>query len=111
VKTLFGTAYAPAGRIARILLIGTGVLSVNGVLVATLKGMRRPQDAGMAQLIGCVVTVGLLVVLVPSRGIEGAAITSVLAYGSVTIMLVLLWRRALARAERAERLVQMNTSP
>ncbi len=102
VRVLFGRAYAPAGHIARVLLIGTGFLSVNSVLMATLKGMQRPQDAGLAQVLGCGVTIGLLLVLLPRYGIEGAAITSAVAYVSVTVLLGLLWRRAIRRAGRAE---------
>ncbi len=102
VRVLFGRAYEPAGRVARTLLIGTGFLSVNSVLMATLKGMHRPQDAGLAQVFGCAVTIGLLFVLLPRYGIEGAAITSAVAYASVTVVLGMLWRRAIRRAERTE---------
>jgi O-antigen/teichoic acid export membrane protein len=102
IRTLFGAPYEPAGHIARILLIGTGFLSINSVMMAALKGMGRPQDAGIAQLIGCAITIALLIVLVPSRGIEGAAITSAVAYGSVTVVLMLLLRRAETVAAAAE---------
>ncbi len=102
IRVLFGAPYQQAGHVARILLIGTAFLSVNSVMMATLKGMGRPQDAGIAELVGCGVTVVLLIVLVPSRGIDGAAITSACAYGSVSIVLGVLLRRAQVGAAVSE---------
>lgn len=76
----FGSAFAEVANVARILLIASVVLSTNRVLTAIVNGIGRPLDAGIAETLALTVTVGGLAALLPTLGLTGAALASLLAY-------------------------------
>jgi O-antigen/teichoic acid export membrane protein len=90
VKLFFGSAYSPATDISRVLLIGAIVLGTTRALEAVLRGLGRPFEAGLAEIISLAVTVAGLATLLPAMGLMGAAIASLIAY--TTSMLVMLER-------------------
>lgn len=47
-----------------------------------LKGVNRPLDAGIAEVVGLAVTAVGLAALLPTLGLTGAAITSAVAYSA-----------------------------
>src|SRR5439155_14936346 len=68
-------------------------LGTSRTLEAVLRGVGRPFQAGLAEIIALVVTLGGLAALIPWIGVTGAAVTSLLAYGvSATAMLALTAR-------------------
>ena len=90
VRFFFGGAYQSAAGIARILLVAAIALSTTRALEAVLRGLGRPFEAGLAEIISLAVTVAALATLLPAMGLTGAAVSSLLAY--TTSMLVMLFR-------------------
>ena len=84
IHFFFKDAYLDAVNVARVLMVAAVVLSVNRVLGACLRALGRPLDAGIPELLALAVTVGGLAVLLPTLGIMGAGIVSVLAYAVST---------------------------
>lgn len=80
LELFFGTAFVRVGTVCRILLLGNIFLAFTQLLVALLRGLGRPLDAGAAGAVGLVVTVVLLAALLPTLGLMGAAVASLVAY-------------------------------
>jgi O-antigen/teichoic acid export membrane protein len=76
----FGAAFAGIATVCRVLLLAGVFLAFTQLLVALLRGLGRPLDAGAAGVIGLAVTVVLLAVLLPTLGLMGAAIASLVSY-------------------------------
>jgi len=74
-------SFETVANVARVLLVAAVFLSVNRTLEASLQGAARPLDAGIAEFIALAATVVGLVTLLPTLGLLGAALTSLLAYG------------------------------
>lgn len=92
VTLLYGEEFGAAVLPLRILLAGAVVYSAANVLVAGLYGANRPFWAASTEIAGALVTVVGLVIVLPSRGIVGAAAVSVLSYATVLVGAVLLYR-------------------
>lgn len=67
---------------AEILVGGTMLLAFGEILKASFQGAGRPIILAKAEIISLVVTIVGLILLLPWLGIVGAAIVSVLAYGT-----------------------------
>jgi O-antigen/teichoic acid export membrane protein len=80
IALLFGGAFRGATNVCRILLVAAVVLSTTRAVGAILKAINRPLDAGIAETLALVVTVASLAVLLPTIGIMGAGVASLLAY-------------------------------
>jgi O-antigen/teichoic acid export membrane protein len=80
IDLLFGDAFGRVATVCRVLLVGNVFLASTQILVALLRGLGRPLDAGTAGGVGLVVTVVLLAALLPTLGLMGAAIASLVAY-------------------------------
>lgn len=87
VALLFGSAFAPAAGAAAVLLIASAILNMNFVLAEGLRGIGRPKVPLIAEVVGLVITVLALAALLHPLGIIGAAVASVLGYGTVFITL------------------------
>lgn len=95
IHLFFGDAFAGATTAARVLLVAAVFFSVNRVVGNILKAVNRPLDAGLAEIIAMAVTVAGLAVLLPTFGITGAAIASLLAYVVATSWMAYRAGRAL----------------
>jgi O-antigen/teichoic acid export membrane protein len=95
VRLFFGSRYAGASSVAQILIVAGVALGCARTLEAILRGLRRPFQAGLSEIIALAVTGLGLAVLLPSLGITGAAITSLLAYGTSMTLMALLTAKAL----------------
>ena len=80
VPLLFGDQFLPSATPVRILVIGAIALAVSSVFADTLRGLGRPLVPAKADLIGGIATLILLLALVPSFGVVGAAIASTASY-------------------------------
>jgi antigen flippase len=80
LRIAFGSDFVAATDLSRILLVASISLGTGRVLGATLKGVNRPLDAGASEGAGLAVTAVGLAVLLPTVGLTGAAITSLIAY-------------------------------
>jgi O-antigen/teichoic acid export membrane protein len=100
LRLLFGPQYAPALTMARILLVASLFQGVNQISGAALRSLNKPGRTSLAESVGVLVTVVLLVVLLPRLGALGAAIASLVAYMVVCAVqmfsLVIDGRRSLA---------------
>jgi O-antigen/teichoic acid export membrane protein len=84
---LFGEQFLASIPVALVLVAAAAIAAVNGVLEEGLRGLGHPGTAFMAELVGLVATVGGLMLLLPRFGIMGAALASVLGYGTVAVCL------------------------
>ena len=89
---VFGAEYAAGVAASWFLLAAAVPLSVGRLLAGDLKGRGRPGLVSAAALIGMVIlVVGDLAVL-ETWGITGAAVVSLIAYGSTAVALALAYR-------------------
>lgn len=95
VELLFGADFLGSVDVARVLLVAAMVFALNRVLEAFLQAAGRPLDSSLGEGIGLAVTAAGLAVLLPTLGILGAGITSLLAYSTSALFLVRRAARAL----------------
>ncbi len=76
----FGHAFASVANICRVMLAASFFLAFGQLLTSVLRGLGRPLDSGIAGTVGLTVTVVLLTALLPTLGLMGAAIASLVAY-------------------------------
>ena len=88
VAALFGSKFAPAGRAAMVLVVAAGILGFNSILEEGLKGLGAPTTVMWAEFGGLPVTAVSLVLLLKPLGIMGAALSSLLGYGAVSVLLL-----------------------
>lgn len=98
MPALFGQAYSGAARLVWTLAAGGVFLAASQVAGDLLRGRGQPLMVALAQGVGAVITVGLLLSLLPVLGIQGAAIASSVAYFATFLVLVLALRRGAPRA-------------
>ncbi len=82
ISFFFKDAYLGATGVTRVLLVAAVALSMNRAMSACVKALDRPLDSGIAEMLGLAVTTVSLAVLLPVLGIMGAAVASLLAYGT-----------------------------
>jgi len=87
VPRLFGPGYDSVPRLLLILAPGAIVMVVNQVLGEVLRGLGRPGAVALCQWLGVISTIGGLVLLVPTLGVTGAALTSTVTYLIVYVLL------------------------
>ncbi len=100
IRLLFGESFEGAANVSRVLLVAAVVLTTNRTLGAILNAVGRPLDAGVAELVALAVTVAGLAALLPTLGLMGAAIASLLAYVVSMAWLTVKASRALDLAVR-----------
>ena len=86
LKTLFGEKFVPATAAFRWLLIAAAVWSLGSIVISGLRGFGYPGLSTVARFSAAVVTAIALLILLPRRGITGAAIASLIGY---SVMLVI----------------------
>lgn len=90
VSFLFGHAFEAMANTTRILLVAAVPLSLSRSLGAALRGLGRPLEAGVGDVLAIAVTIAGLAVLLPALGLIGAALTSLTSY--MTSATWMLWR-------------------
>lgn len=80
IALFFGHGFVAVANVNRILLVGAAFLALGQTLRALLLALGRPLDVGKAELLALLVTLPGLAALLPLLALEGAAITSVVAY-------------------------------
>jgi O-antigen/teichoic acid export membrane protein len=89
VTWLYGPEFESAVPALRLLLPGIVMWATASVIIGGLKALGLPQKASIAQLVGAGVTIVGLAVSLGPFGIEGAAVTSSVAY--TVVCLLALW--------------------
>jgi O-antigen/teichoic acid export membrane protein len=100
IPTLFGTAFAPAVPLVRLLCIAVVLDATNSCLYAILVGLGLPGATSRITACGFVATILGWIVMLPALGVTGAALTSVAAYGTVTVLMMHRVRRTLLVSRR-----------
>lgn len=83
---LFGVEYAGGTRAFQILLISIGVVFVNGTLHNLLLVHERMRQETLIIAVAAVVNVAANLVLIPSHGILGAAVATVMAETIIVVL-------------------------
>lgn len=89
----FGDEFAAGATTVRIMLVAMLPLSVVRLMAGDLKGRGRPGLVSVAAFVAVIATVVFDLALIPTLGIEGAALASVLAYGTSAAVLLAVYRR------------------
>ena len=84
LSLLFGSSFAPAATMARILLAASLFQGVNQISGGVLRSLGQPGRHAFSELAGVAVTIVLLIELLPRLGAMGAAVTSLVAYAAVS---------------------------
>jgi O-antigen/teichoic acid export membrane protein len=87
VRVCFGPSFGPSAGAARTLIVASLPLGMNMMLGNGFRASNRPLTPSTAEMISLAATVAGLWWLLPRYGIEGAAWTSLLAYGVTSIFL------------------------
>jgi O-antigen/teichoic acid export membrane protein len=80
IKLFFGSAFSIGGDITRVTAVASISFSTTRTLEGVLRGVGRPLDAGIAEVVALGGTVISLATLLPTLGLIGAAWASLLAY-------------------------------
>lgn len=102
-EVVYGSAYAQAGELLRVLAPAVIFLGIGITLADLLRGVGRPMYATYGALAGAMLTVGGLAWALPRYGVWGAAWVSFAAYALmmvVQVMLLWLWTYKAALARR-----------
>ncbi len=87
LPALFGDPFRGAVAAALLLVAASMVAGVNGVLEELLRGLGAPRWPLYAHLLGAGVTVVALLALLAPYGIVGGAVATLLACGTMTVVL------------------------
>lgn len=86
----YGEGFVPVTGVLRLLMFGSVIWSAGAVVVSGLNGFGHPGLSATARIAAAIVIVVALLMLLPSRGIQGAAIASIAGY-SVMFLVALFW--------------------
>ena len=100
LATLFGEPFRAAAPALRWLVVSTMCLYLAMTGGNLLIAVGRARDNGVALSVGAAVNVALNAVLIPARGIEGAAIATAASYAAVLVITVVAVERHFARGAR-----------
>lgn len=91
ITFLYGNAFIPSYTALVLLLPGVIFMTVNYVLFNSLAARGSPGLNAIALLIGLIGNVGLNIFLIPSFGINGAAIASTFSYTLTTFITIIFF--------------------
>jgi O-antigen/teichoic acid export membrane protein len=94
LRTLYGADFGHGAVALRLLLPGSVCYACAAVLWSGLYALNRPLTAAASQALGLVVTVTGLALFLSAGGIEVAALVSSVAYATVFVSALVLYRRA-----------------
>jgi O-antigen/teichoic acid export membrane protein len=95
IKFFFGAEFVDAAGVGRVLLVAAIVFGLNRVMEALLQAVGRPLESSIGEAVALGVTAVGLGVLLPTAGIMGAGITSLIAYSASSAFMVRRASRAL----------------
>ncbi len=93
IKTVYGAVFLPAYSALLLLLPGLVLFAIAKVIASDLNGRGFPQYGTWAALLTLGITLGLNLLLIPTFGINGAAIASSIAYAGNALLLVIFYIR------------------
>ncbi|NOZ81505.1 MAG: flippase [DPANN group archaeon] len=93
LKLLFGAQYGPAAGVLRIVAAGTIIISFALINNSVLSGIGKPQIVSKIMLFSAGFNLAANLLLVPSMGIDGAALSTVASFLLVFIFSLLAVRK------------------
>jgi O-antigen/teichoic acid export membrane protein len=93
LTTFFGPEFGAAASALRITMIAMVPLAVSRLLAGDMKGRGRAGLVSISAGAALVATIALDLLLIPSYGIEGAALASLIAYTIGAVTLLIAYRR------------------
>ena len=108
---LFGAEFADATGVGRVLLVAGIVFALNRVLESLLQAVGRPLESSIGEGVALAVTAAGLTLLLPTLGIMGAGVTSLLAYSASSAFMVRRAARAPGSPGNAPAQARMGGDP
>lgn len=90
LRFAYGEGFVEVTNVLRLLMFASVVWSAGAIVISGLNGLGHPGLSAIARIAAAVVMVVALITLLPRRGIQGAAISSILGY-SVMFLVALFW--------------------
>jgi O-antigen/teichoic acid export membrane protein len=90
LRFAYGPGFVPVTNVLRLLMFASVVWSAGAIVISGLNGLGHPGLSAIARIAAAAVMVVALVTLLPTRGIQGAAVSSILGY-SVMFLVALFW--------------------
>ncbi len=90
LRFAYGEGFVEVTNVLRLLMFAAVVWSAGAIVISGLNGLGHPGLSATARIAAAVVMVAALLTLLPTRGIQGAAISSILGY-SVMFLVALFW--------------------
>jgi O-antigen/teichoic acid export membrane protein len=86
LQYVFGEEFLAAAGVLRLLFIASIIWSAGLILISGLNGFGNPGLSTLARIASAVTTVGMLVWLLPIRGMHGAAVSSLCGYAVMLLI-------------------------
>jgi O-antigen/teichoic acid export membrane protein len=90
LRFAYGEAFLPVTNVLRLLMVASVVWSAGAIVISGLNGLGHPGLSAIARMTAALVMVVALRIWLPSRGIQGAALASIVGY-SVMFLVALFW--------------------
>jgi O-antigen/teichoic acid export membrane protein len=90
LRFAFGEGFVPVTNVLRLLMFASVVWSAGAIVISGLNGLGHPGLSAIARIAAAIVMVVALLTWLPSRGIQGAALSSIVGY-SVMFIVALFW--------------------
>jgi O-antigen/teichoic acid export membrane protein len=90
LRFAYGAGFVEVTNVLRLLMFASVVWSAGAIVISGLNGLGHPGLSAIARIAAALVMVVSLLTLLPTRGIQGAAISSILGY-SVMFLVALFW--------------------
>jgi O-antigen/teichoic acid export membrane protein len=90
LRFAYGEGFVEVTNVLRLLMFASVVWSAGAIVISGLNGLGHPGLSAIARIAAALVMVVSLLTLLPTRGIQGAALSSILGY-SVMFLVALFW--------------------
>jgi O-antigen/teichoic acid export membrane protein len=90
LRFAFGEGFVPVTNVLRLLMFASVIWSGGAIVISGLNGLGHPGLSAIARIAAAIVMVVALLTWLPSRGIQGAALSSIVGY-SVMFVVALYW--------------------
>jgi O-antigen/teichoic acid export membrane protein len=90
LRYAYGESFVEVTSVLRLLILASVVWSAGAIVISGLNGLGHPGLSAIARITAAVVMVVSLITLLPTRGIQGAALSSIFGY-SAMFLVALFW--------------------
>jgi enterobacterial common antigen flippase len=90
LRFAYGRSFVPVTNVLRMLMFASVVWSAGAIVISGLNGLGHPGLSAIARISSAAVMVVALLTWLPTRGIQGAAMASIVGY-SVMFLVALFW--------------------